>query len=837
MDILSRRAWLLAIVTAGTWLQGAAAHAAVINWNTNSSGNFNDAGNWTSNTPGTGVPGSQDEASFARGSARAYTVTFPGDFTSNPTRTYTNSQLYVGNNTVTFGESTSRLLGRANYTLTNPTTAVSPNRGIVVGEASTDTAATLITGLNTLTAVAATLGDQGVGTLKVIGGTVNITDTSTPTTESTGLIVGNDGVGKLFVSDGGKVNVTGASGGMYVGYDGGNPSSVSIDGAGAQVNVQGAGSVLGVYEGAVAVTNGGLLATNGDTVLSGSVSVDGVGSSWNANNIRFESGTISITAGGSVTAAGAQELGYITVDGTGSTLSIANNTVEYVTVTNGGQVIDTYDNHQRADISVSGAGSKWTSGAGGFSISFFEKFSVLSGGQLVTQSTYLGSDSGNHSNTAKVDGSGSTWTSQDMYVGDGEEATLQVINGGNVSVLNATLGVNAPGTNDTDDEGGIGAIVVDGANSKFTATSGIKIGQFGKGTLTVSAGGVVSDADGYIGTDVMSIGSASVGGSGSKWTNSGSLHVGQAGTGSLNVINGGNVTSATGFVGDAAGGSGSVTIDGANSKWTLTGDLRVGDAGTATLTVKNGGSVSTTANVIIGAHGTLGGDSTVTAAMVQNGGMVSPGNSPGVLHVQGNYSQTADGKLEVELNGTTLGTAYDQLAVSGNMALNGALDITFGYTPHAGDSFDILDWGTRSGAFGVFNFPTLTGLRFDVSQLYTTGVLTILTKLPAGVLPGDFDQDGHVTQTDYGFWKAGFGISGVATHLQGDANGDGRVDAADYTIWRDELGQTGATGGSGAEATTAVPEPGTLLLTVIAMISMAFGVRGRRCTDGFIAGL
>jgi hypothetical protein len=116
-------------------------------------------------------------------------------------------------------------------------------------------------------------------------------------------------------------------------------------------------------------------------------------------------------------------------------------------------------------------------------------------------------------------------------------------------------------------------------------------------------------------------------------------------------------------------------------------------------------------------------------------------------------------------------------------------------------------------------------------------VLTILTKLPAGVLPGDFDQDGHVTQTDYGFWKAGFGISGVATHLQGDANGDGRVDAADYTIWRDELGQTGATGGSGAEATTAVPEPGTLLLTVIAMISMAFGVRGRRCTEGFIAGL
>jgi T5SS/PEP-CTERM-associated repeat protein len=829
MNILSRRIGLLAIMAAWTSLQGAVALAAVINWNTNSSGNFSDAANWTSITPGTGVPGSQDEAAFARGSAVTYTVTFPGDFLINPTKTYTNSQLYVGNNTVTFGESTARQLGRSNYTLTNPTNGISSNRGIVVGEAATDTAATLITGLKTLTAVAATLGDQGgsVGTLKVIGGTVNITDTNTPTTQSTGLIVGNDGVGKLFVSGGGKVNVTGVGGGMYVGYDGGNPSSVSIDGVGAQINVQGAGSVLGVYAGTVAVTNGGLLATNYDALLYGSVSVDGVGSSWNAISISLN-GALHITSGGSVTASYAHEAGHITVDGTGSTLNTAENTVEYVTVTNGGQVNDNYDNHQRADISVSGAGSKWTSGAGGFSISFKEHFSVLGGGQLVAQSTYLGSDSGNHSSMINVDGSNSTWTSQDMYVGDGEEAIMQVTNGGNVSALSAVLGVNAPGTEDINDEGGIGTIVVDGATSKFTANGGIEVGQYGTGTLTVSAGGNVSDADGRIGGELMSIGNASVGGSGSTWTNSGSLHVGQAGTGSLNVTNGGKVSSATGFVGDVAGGSGSVTIDGANSIWTLTGDLRVGDAGTATLTVKNGGSVSTTGNVIVSAHGTFGGDSTVTAVMVQNGGMVSPGNSPGVLHVQGDYSQTADGKLEIQLNGTTLGTGYDQLVVSGNMALNGALDITFGYTPHAGDSFDILDWGTRGGAFAAFNFPTLAGLRFDISQLYTTGVLTLLTKLPPGVLPGDFDQDGAVTMTDYGLWKVGFGISGVATHLQGDANGDGRVDAADYTIWRDELGQTGATGGSGAEATAAVPEPGTLLLTVVAMISMAFGVCGRR---------
>ena len=826
MNILSRRFGLLAILGAWTSLQGAAALAAVINWNTNSSGNFSDAGNWTSNVPGTGVPGSQDEASFARGSAETYTVTFPGDLIFNPTRTYTNSQLYVGNNTVTFGESTSHLLGRANYTLTNPTTAQSANRGIVVGEGSADTAATLTTGLNTITSTAVSIGDQGaVGTFNVVGGVVNITGNDAGNTE---LIVGDFGEGHLNISGGGRVNVAAQNGSVGVGFGNIPTCSISIDGTGSQFNIQGsAGGLLMGLGSLISATAGGKITTASAAADEGTVTIDGAGSSWVAQDIGLE-GALNVTGGGTVTAGSVTGQGLLMIDGAGSSVTHGASSDGNVTVTNGGQLNETATTLSRSPATVSGIGSKWTV-TGSFQIADNELVSLTNGGQLVTGTAMLNPASNvlDECNIT-VDGAGTAWANGGyMSVGESRGGDVYVTGGGQVSTAAASLGATSLGG---------GGVFVAGANSKFTVSGQLTVGGGGNGILDISAGGNVSDTYCFIGSANTSFGRATVDGVGSAWSNSGDLIIGEDGAGSLTITHGGKVTSTHGFVGDDNGGTGTVTVDGTNSTWELAGDLRIGDFGAATLTVRNSGKVSTTGNVIVSALGTLKGDGTVVANAVQNGGMVSPGNSPGVLHVQGDYSQTADGKLEIQLNGTTLGTGYDQLAVSGNMALNGALDITFGYTPHAGDSFDILDWGTRSGAFAAFNFPTLAGLRFDISQLYTTGGLTLLTKLPAGVLPGDFDQDGHVTMTDYGLWKVGFGISGVATHLQGDANGDGRVDAADYTMWRDELGQAGATGGSGAEATAAVPEPGTLLLTVVAMISLAFGVRGRRCSERFIAG-
>ncbi len=66
------------------------------------------------------------------------------------------------------------------------------------------------------------------------------------------------------------------------------------------------------------------------------------------------------------------------------------------------------------------------------------------------------------------------------------------------------------------------------------------------------------------------------------------------------------------------------------------------------------------------------------------------------------------------------------------------------------------------------------------------------TNLP---IPGDYDGNGTVEQSDYSFWRMAFG-STVAAGTGADGNGDGNVDTADYVIWRKNLGMSQAGGAS-----------------------------------------
>src|SRR5262249_41612833 len=63
------------------------------------------------------------------------------------------------------------------------------------------------------------------------------------------------------------------------------------------------------------------------------------------------------------------------------------------------------------------------------------------------------------------------------------------------------------------------------------------------------------------------------------------------------------------------------------------------------------------------------------AADVINGGKVSPGNdgTAGTLSITGNYTQTYVGTFFADIGGTTAGTQYDQLVVSGAINLDGGL--------------------------------------------------------------------------------------------------------------------------------------------------------------------
>ena len=97
--------------------------------------------------------------------------------------------------------------------------------------------------------------------------------------------------------------------------------------------------------------------------------------------------------------------------------------------------------------------------------------------------------------------------------------------------------------------------------------------------------------------------------------------------------------------------------------------------------------------------GTLVGD-------VVNGGEIRPGTSPGVLAIQGRYTQLATGKLTLEIGSVAPGTGHDQLNVTGTATLGGtlALVLTGGYQPNVGDAFIVLSYSSFLGAF-----DTLTG--------------------------------------------------------------------------------------------------------------------------------
>ena len=135
----------------------------------------------------------------------------------------------------------------------------------------------------------------------------------------------------------------------------------------------------------------------------------------------------------------------------------------------------------------------------------------------------------------------------------------------------------------------------------------------------------------------------------------------------------------------------------------------------------------------------------------------------------------------------------------------------------AGNSFDILDWGTLSGKLDTVDLPTLDGrLVWDSSQLYITGALSVA----ATYLAGDFNRDGHVDAADILIAEQALtNTSGYQnTHgltdptlfgLVADVNGDGSFNNVDLQFLLNALK-------SGGVSADPIPEPSTLVLAILA---------------------
>jgi T5SS/PEP-CTERM-associated repeat protein len=435
-------------------------------WFTDNSGDFSDPANWGP----VGVPGPDDEASFARGNVK-YTVRFTDDIVI--------SKLEVGTNEVTFAASANG----GTLKVTGPSSPFGVGN-VVIGAPGL---AVLNSYVPMFSAGLITIGypsfdSNSVGVLNINSGTINCT----------GVQVSNGGAGIVNVS--GMNSTWNISGACYIGFNGQGSLRVANDGQ--------------VHSGDAFV--GGL---NGVA----DVSVSGPGSSWTAGQLLLDSpysfvsgnSTIEITAGGSLNTTGGHLSGNtilanaftsITVKGPGSrwnnngpfSIGVGDHPengeldiLDGAHVTNALAAIYSYNYDRLTKVVVDGLGSVWENTASlkiGNSPANTE-IDVTHGGTVTvaTEAFILGDYNNSSAIPAiHVDGLNSSLTvGHTLQVGGNSGGALTITNGANVfdSIALVYPKVkNIPGT-----------ALVAGTDAKWVTSNDFIL----DGLLTVSDGGQV----------------------------------------------------------------------------------------------------------------------------------------------------------------------------------------------------------------------------------------------------------------------------------------------------------------------------------------------------------
>jgi fibronectin-binding autotransporter adhesin len=256
----------------------------------------------------------------------------------------------------------------------------------------------------------------------------------------------------------------------------------------------------------------------------------------------------------------------------------------------------------------------------------------------------------------------------------------------------------------------------DGTALAFTGNSGLTIANrvitfarsneiFGTGgntgpKLTMESGGYLSLNNGFTTSTSASVFSLSGAGTVTNLDTDGATTNGNVSTLTIigsdtttfsgSLVNGSDVNGALGLttnVGSVVAlthaGSGTLILTGTNT-YTGATNVTVGK-----LVVGDGVSGSATGSAFtVSGTGTVSGSGTIGALTVSTGGLVAPGNSPGILNT-GDFSLSG-GTLLAELDGATAGSEYDQLNVTGTVNLGGLLDLALGFTPAVNQLFFLI---------------------------------------------------------------------------------------------------------------------------------------------------
>ncbi len=532
----------------------------------------------------------------------------------------------------------------------------------------------------------------GPSTIQTTGATGTVTVQGTGGTGSGGLDIGvfieqnGNFQNGLVTSGGGNVSVTGQGGAAGTGA-----SNIGIEVQGGTIKAGGLGTVTvnGTGGASTGNSNVGVLvnfpSTSTITSGGGAVSVTGTGGGTGASasnvGVGVDQGTISAGGSGTVTVVGTHgDVGGTGNSNVGIEVSGAVGTPGIVTSNSG-------------DISLNGQGQGGTTGYGvylnngdvtapGAHNVTITSSSVYGNGLISSTSGSIGITA-----TAGMEGSASTGGAGVISLSAGSGGiggsslipfvvsgnNLDATTSGNGNEFLTTTGsitIDATGLN-----AGTGTVNLDGGtftlggsnrindNTKLNVNgSTFAIGAFSETVATVTL-----TSDSITGTTGVLTSTNTI------QTESGTISAILAGTNGLTQSTAGTTTLSASnlYTGTTTLNGGTLLVDGA-----ITGAVMVNAAGT------------------LGGHGSVGA--------VTDQGAVSPGDSPGILTINGNYSQT--GSLTDEMQGTVPGTGYDQLIINGSVSLGGALNPSLlgGFLPSLGNSFQLITNDGTDAVDGTF---------------------------------------------------------------------------------------------------------------------------------------
>jgi hypothetical protein len=177
---------------------------------------------------------------------------------------------------------------------------------------------------------------------------------------------------------------------------------------------------------------------------------------------------------------------------------------------------------------------------------------------------------------------------------------------------------------------------------------------------------------------------------------------------------------------DIAKGS-TMTITGTGHSYSQTAGQTTVDGSLTSLL----GGTTVTGGTILGAGTVRGnltaGNATGTAVTINAG----DSGKAGLLSITGKYTQLATGNFTGLVSGTTAGTGYSQLKVTGVAALAGTINFTvataFQSSLTSGETFTVLTGSSVTGTFSNSTIAINSSFHFVVSYTATGVVLTVAT--------------------------------------------------------------------------------------------------------------